>query len=177
MAVPLSWTLWMGKMVWLAISGWVFSCLNVADEIASSLRTGEIGPFHVGWIDRLIEEFCAVIKSHNHFFFGSCGNWLVGWSFLSLFILSPISLFFLLDLSCWKSVTHSYWCECYLQIDRWRSLGLDRCIYGIELNTYMIDVTLLIRLLFLFLFSMGFVEFVLISCWVSIVQVYVSFLF
>ncbi|KAL7604176.1 hypothetical protein Lser_V15G20715 [Lactuca serriola] len=28
--------------------GWVISCLTVADEIVGSLRTGNIGPFHVG---------------------------------------------------------------------------------------------------------------------------------
>ncbi|KAI7745111.1 hypothetical protein M8C21_030338 [Ambrosia artemisiifolia] len=48
MAVPWSVSLWMANMVWMAISGWVISCLTVADEIAGSLRTGDIGPFHVG---------------------------------------------------------------------------------------------------------------------------------
>ncbi|CAK9178110.1 unnamed protein product, partial [Ilex paraguariensis] len=48
MAVPWSTTLWLVKMVWEALSGWVVSCLTVADEIASSLRTGDIGAFHVG---------------------------------------------------------------------------------------------------------------------------------
>lgn len=48
MAVPWSMTLWMAKMVWMALSGWVISCLTVADGVAGSLRTGDIGPFHVG---------------------------------------------------------------------------------------------------------------------------------
>lgn len=48
MAVPWSMTLWLAKMVWLALSGWVVSCLSVADEIANTLRNGDIGPFHVG---------------------------------------------------------------------------------------------------------------------------------
>ncbi|KAL4607555.1 hypothetical protein ACB092_09G183600 [Castanea dentata] len=48
MAVPWAMTLWMAKMVWVALSGWVSSCLTVADEVAGSLRTGDIGPFHVG---------------------------------------------------------------------------------------------------------------------------------
>ncbi|XP_024974631.1 uncharacterized protein LOC112512743 [Cynara cardunculus var. scolymus] len=48
MAVPWSMTLWMANMVWMALSGWVISCLTVADGIAASLRTGDIGPFHVG---------------------------------------------------------------------------------------------------------------------------------
>ncbi|XP_025014895.2 uncharacterized protein LOC107262052 [Ricinus communis] len=48
MAMPWGTTLWMVKMVWIALSGWVSSCLTVADEVASSLRTGDIGPFHVG---------------------------------------------------------------------------------------------------------------------------------
>ncbi|KAL8258594.1 hypothetical protein R6Q59_026547 [Mikania micrantha] len=47
MAVPWSVSLWMANMVWMAISGWVISCLTVADHIAGSLRTGDIGPFHV----------------------------------------------------------------------------------------------------------------------------------
>ncbi|PIN18313.1 hypothetical protein CDL12_09018 [Handroanthus impetiginosus] len=47
MAVPWSMTLWMARMIWLALGGWVVSCLNVADEIASSLRTGDMGNFLV----------------------------------------------------------------------------------------------------------------------------------
>ncbi|XP_034693604.1 uncharacterized protein LOC117920280 [Vitis riparia] len=48
MAMPWGMTLWMAKIVWVVLSGWVSSCLTVADDIASSLRTGDIGPFHVG---------------------------------------------------------------------------------------------------------------------------------
>lgn len=48
MAMTWGFTLWMAKMVWIAIKGWVSSCLIVADELASSLRTGDIGPFNVG---------------------------------------------------------------------------------------------------------------------------------
>lgn len=48
MAVPWSTTLWMAKMVWMALTGWVVSCLTIADEVAGSFRTGDIGPFHVG---------------------------------------------------------------------------------------------------------------------------------
>ncbi|KAJ0043011.1 hypothetical protein Pint_18246 [Pistacia integerrima] len=48
MAVPLGMTVWMAKMVWRALNGWLSSCLTVADEVAASLRTGDIGPFHVG---------------------------------------------------------------------------------------------------------------------------------
>ncbi|KAK3025062.1 hypothetical protein RJ639_044866 [Escallonia herrerae] len=47
MAVPWNTTLWMAKMVWVALTGWIMACLAVADEIASSLRAGDIGPFHV----------------------------------------------------------------------------------------------------------------------------------
>ncbi|KAF5766808.1 hypothetical protein HanPI659440_Chr06g0236831 [Helianthus annuus] len=36
-----------GDMVWMAISDWVISCLTVTDEIAGSILTGDIGPFHV----------------------------------------------------------------------------------------------------------------------------------
>ena len=48
MAVPWSMSFWMAKMVWIALSGWVSSCLTVSDEVASSLRSGDIGPFNVG---------------------------------------------------------------------------------------------------------------------------------
>lgn len=48
MAMPWAMTMWMAKMVWVALTGWVSSCLTVADEVANSLRTGDIGPFHVG---------------------------------------------------------------------------------------------------------------------------------
>ncbi|KAK4373749.1 hypothetical protein RND71_009133 [Anisodus tanguticus] len=43
MAVPWSMTLWMAKMVWVALSGWVVSCLTIADEVAVSFRSGDIG--------------------------------------------------------------------------------------------------------------------------------------
>ncbi|KAF4370757.1 hypothetical protein F8388_025136 [Cannabis sativa] len=42
MAMPWGMTLWMTKMVWLALSGWVSSCLIVADEIATSFRTDDL---------------------------------------------------------------------------------------------------------------------------------------
>ncbi|XP_022747661.1 uncharacterized protein LOC111297264 [Durio zibethinus] len=48
MAMPWGMTLWMAKMVWIALSGWVSSCLTIADEVAASLRSGDIGPFNVG---------------------------------------------------------------------------------------------------------------------------------
>ncbi|CAM9002718.1 unnamed protein product [Rhodiola kirilowii] len=48
MVMPLEMAVWTGKMVWMALSGWVTSCLIVADEIAVSLRNGDIGAFHVG---------------------------------------------------------------------------------------------------------------------------------
>ncbi|KAJ4836104.1 hypothetical protein Tsubulata_004207 [Turnera subulata] len=48
MAMPFGMGLWIAKMVWFAIVGWVSSCLSVADELATSLRTGDIGPFTVG---------------------------------------------------------------------------------------------------------------------------------
>lgn len=48
MAVTCGFILWMVRMVWIAIKGWVSSCLIVADELASSLRTGDIGPLNVG---------------------------------------------------------------------------------------------------------------------------------
>ncbi|KAL9264259.1 hypothetical protein AKJ16_DCAP08480 [Drosera capensis] len=42
MAVPWKVSIWIAKMVWLALAGWVSSCLIVADDIASSLRSGDI---------------------------------------------------------------------------------------------------------------------------------------
>lgn len=48
MVMPLEMAVWTGQMVWMALSGWITSCLIVADEIAVSLRTGDIGAFHVG---------------------------------------------------------------------------------------------------------------------------------
>ncbi|KAL2952580.1 hypothetical protein AAZX31_19G119000 [Glycine max] len=46
MAMALDAALWIVKMTWIALSGWISSCLIVADEFASSLRSGDIGPFH-----------------------------------------------------------------------------------------------------------------------------------
>lgn len=48
MAVPWGTTLWVARLVWVALRGWLSSCLTVADDVASSIRTGDIGPFHVG---------------------------------------------------------------------------------------------------------------------------------
>ncbi|XP_004303434.1 PREDICTED: uncharacterized protein LOC101313620 [Fragaria vesca subsp. vesca] len=48
MAMPWSVTVWMAEIVWIVLTGWVSSCLTVADELASSIRTGDIGPFNVG---------------------------------------------------------------------------------------------------------------------------------
>ncbi|MBA0615561.1 hypothetical protein Gotri_016531 [Gossypium trilobum] len=40
MTMPLGVALEMAKMVWIALSGWVCSCLTIADEVAASLRSG-----------------------------------------------------------------------------------------------------------------------------------------
>ncbi|XP_027353273.1 uncharacterized protein LOC113863773 [Abrus precatorius] len=48
MAMAFDSALWIAKMTWIALSGWITSCLTVADEFATSLRSGDIGPFHVG---------------------------------------------------------------------------------------------------------------------------------
>lgn len=48
MAMALNAAFYIAKMTWIALSGWITSCLIVADEFASSLRSGDIGPFHVG---------------------------------------------------------------------------------------------------------------------------------
>ncbi|XP_010525484.1 PREDICTED: uncharacterized protein LOC104803270 [Tarenaya hassleriana] len=48
MAMPVGVAMYIAKMVWIALSGWVVICLSIADEIAGCLRTGDIGPFHVG---------------------------------------------------------------------------------------------------------------------------------
>ncbi|KAM7261707.1 hypothetical protein ACFE04_020784 [Oxalis oulophora] len=41
MTLPLEVTIWTTKMVWLALIGWVFSCLTIADEVANSIRSGD----------------------------------------------------------------------------------------------------------------------------------------
>ncbi|CAL5193359.1 unnamed protein product [Lathyrus oleraceus] len=48
MAMALNAAIYIAKMTWLALAGWITSCLTVADEFASSLRSGDIGPFQVG---------------------------------------------------------------------------------------------------------------------------------
>ncbi|EFH52652.1 hypothetical protein ARALYDRAFT_907164 [Arabidopsis lyrata subsp. lyrata] len=48
MAMPLGMAMYLMRMVWFSLSGWVFTCVAIADEIAGSLRNGDIGPFHVG---------------------------------------------------------------------------------------------------------------------------------
>ncbi|RHN47762.1 hypothetical protein MtrunA17_Chr7g0256521 [Medicago truncatula] len=48
MAMALNSALYIAKMAWIALSGWITSCLTIADEFATSLRSGDIGPFHVG---------------------------------------------------------------------------------------------------------------------------------
>ncbi|XP_061367588.1 uncharacterized protein LOC133310641 [Gastrolobium bilobum] len=48
MAMALDVAMWITKMVWIALNGWITSCLTIADEFASALRSGDIGPFHVG---------------------------------------------------------------------------------------------------------------------------------
>lgn len=48
MVMPWGMTVWMVKMVWMALCGWVSSCFAVAREIAHALRNGDIGAFHVG---------------------------------------------------------------------------------------------------------------------------------
>ncbi|XP_068660558.1 uncharacterized protein [Aristolochia californica] len=48
MVLPWSYAFYVMKVVWIIMNGWVSSCLIVADEIARSIRTGEIGPFHIG---------------------------------------------------------------------------------------------------------------------------------
>ncbi|KAI5427259.1 hypothetical protein KIW84_032606 [Lathyrus oleraceus] len=47
MAMALNAAIYIAKMTWLALAGWITSCLTVADEFASSLRSGDIGPFQV----------------------------------------------------------------------------------------------------------------------------------
>nr|ABN07999.1 hypothetical protein MtrDRAFT_AC153128g25v2 [Medicago truncatula] len=46
MAMALNSALYIAKMAWIALSGWITSCLTIADEFATSLRSGDIGPFH-----------------------------------------------------------------------------------------------------------------------------------
>ncbi|KAK4757362.1 hypothetical protein SAY87_018663 [Trapa incisa] len=48
MAVQCGNAIWAAEIIFLALKGWVSSILIVADEVASSLRSGDIGPFHIG---------------------------------------------------------------------------------------------------------------------------------
>ena len=42
MAMPLEMAMHLTKTVWFALSGWIFTCLCIADEIAGSLRNREL---------------------------------------------------------------------------------------------------------------------------------------
>ncbi|KAL9302415.1 hypothetical protein AtNW77_Chr2g0263361 [Arabidopsis thaliana] len=44
MAMPLEMAMLLTKTVWFALSGWILTCLSIADEIAGSLRNREVGP-------------------------------------------------------------------------------------------------------------------------------------
>ncbi|XP_026666341.1 uncharacterized protein LOC103722451 [Phoenix dactylifera] len=48
MAMPWGSAIYLMKMVWMILKGWISSCLMVANEIARALRTGDIGPLPVG---------------------------------------------------------------------------------------------------------------------------------
>ncbi|XP_022935086.1 uncharacterized protein LOC111790952 [Cucurbita pepo subsp. pepo] len=48
MAMTWHMAFWIANMVWVALSDCVSSCLAIADEVAGSIRTGDIGPFHIG---------------------------------------------------------------------------------------------------------------------------------
>ncbi|GFP83255.1 hypothetical protein PHJA_000468900 [Phtheirospermum japonicum] len=38
-------TLWMERMIWMELGGWVVSYLNIVDEIAGSLQTDDVSHF------------------------------------------------------------------------------------------------------------------------------------
>ncbi|CAL0326601.1 unnamed protein product [Lupinus luteus] len=63
MAMTLDLAFWIAKMVWLALTDLISSCLNVADEVASSLRSGDIGPFH--WLVHGQNSISGVAKSNG----------------------------------------------------------------------------------------------------------------
>lgn len=52
MAMPWSLTLNMAMMVWMALNSWVVSCVEVAEEIAQSLRNRDIS---ISYMGRLID--------------------------------------------------------------------------------------------------------------------------
>ncbi|XXG50460.1 hypothetical protein AAC387_Pa02g4463 [Persea americana] len=52
MAMPWSLTLNMAMMIWMALNSWVVSCVEVAEEIAQSLRNGDIS---ISYMGRLID--------------------------------------------------------------------------------------------------------------------------
>ncbi|KAL3830418.1 hypothetical protein ACJIZ3_019220 [Penstemon smallii] len=47
MGVGWSMIIQLARMIWKGVRGWVVSCLILADEIAVSLRTGDLSPYHV----------------------------------------------------------------------------------------------------------------------------------
>ncbi|CAL9236450.1 unnamed protein product [Arabidopsis halleri] len=49
MAMPLEMAMLLTNTVWFALSGWILTCLSIADEIAGSLRNREVVPLHVAF--------------------------------------------------------------------------------------------------------------------------------
>ncbi|CAA7060550.1 unnamed protein product [Microthlaspi erraticum] len=47
MAMPLGMATYLMRMVWFSLSSWVFTCLSIADEIAASLRSGDIDKCYI----------------------------------------------------------------------------------------------------------------------------------
>ncbi|KAL4203741.1 hypothetical protein AMTRI_Chr01g105390 [Amborella trichopoda] len=50
MAFPWNFSFYLASMlvVWDVLKSWISICISAASEIARALRTGDIGPFHVG---------------------------------------------------------------------------------------------------------------------------------
>ncbi|XP_020099835.1 uncharacterized protein LOC109718187 isoform X1 [Ananas comosus] len=48
MAMPWGLAVYIMNMVWVALDGWISSCVMVADEIAHALRTGDVSSFPIG---------------------------------------------------------------------------------------------------------------------------------
>ncbi|KAK7244449.1 hypothetical protein RIF29_39271 [Crotalaria pallida] len=64
MAMAVEVAIWVARMVWVGLSGWISSCLTVADEVASSLRSGDLGPFHFSSHDFVMTSLFAPKSNH-----------------------------------------------------------------------------------------------------------------
>jgi hypothetical protein len=93
----------------------VSTCLTVADELASSLRTGDIGPFHVGWSSSFKTRWLSLFALSIALSFVYLQFFLFSNSIRQLLFLywpSQISFFFFIGFlfDTLVSIIQSIWC-------------------------------------------------------------------